>query len=150
MYVGTGVLAGKTCRESRNCLHFLQAAGATFITERSEGRVELIYYIRPTTVRVKCEVTRTRTGFELDPRCAVGGKFAVAAIEAINHDFVQTKIGNKGVAIGFVQDNVVSVRPFLPFRINAGAAVLDHVDGLTQTAIVYGQDCGVPASVIRH
>src|SRR6266851_659270 len=130
MYVRTGVLAGKTCRQSRNCLHFLQAAGATHISERSEGRVELIYYIRPTTVRVKCKVTRARAGFKLDPWCAVRGKF--------------------GVAIGFVQNNVVSMRPFLPFRIDAGAAVLDHVNGRTQTAVVYGQDCGVPAYVIRH
>src|SRR5216683_2371097 len=150
MYVRTGVLAGKTCRQSRNCLHFLQAAGATHISERSEGRVELIYYIRPTTVRVKCKVTRARAGFKLDPWCAVRGKFAVATIKAINHDLVQTKIGDKGVAIGFVQNNVVSMRPFLPFRIDAGAAVLDHVNGRTQTAVVYGQDCGVPAYVIRH
>src|SRR5260370_41991328 len=106
MYVGTGVLPGKTSRQSRNCLHFLQTAGATLITERGEGRVEFIYYISPTTVGVKCKVTRARARLKLDPRCAVGGKFAVAGIEAINHDLVQTKIGNKGMAIGFVHNNV--------------------------------------------
>lgn len=144
MHVRTGVLAGKTRWQSRHCLHFLQASGATLISKRSEGRIELIYYVGPTTVRMKCEVSRTRAGFKLDPRCSVGRKFAVAIIEPINHDLVQTKIGDKGMAIGFVQNNVVSVRPFLPFRINTGTTVLDHVNGRTQTAIVYRQDRAFP------
>src|SRR5258705_10481778 len=95
-------------------------------------------------------MARARAGLQFYPRCVVGGQFTGSRIESINHDLVETQIGDKSVVIRLIENNAMRVWLLLPFRVNARATVLDHVDRRQQTSVTEWQDRGVSAVVIGH
>src|SRR5258708_6650464 len=105
------------------------------VAERRYGGIEFVYDIGPATIWMKAEVARTCSRFGLAPRCCVRRQLAGAGIELVDHDLVETQIGDVQITICMVQLHAVRVRPGLPIWIHARSLMLRDRNRRTQLTI---------------
>ena len=84
---------------------------------------------------MKGEVTRTCTRFDAGPRWFVGGQRALAGIETVHQQLVQSQVRSDGEPVVGVQVDGMRVRAPLPSWIDARAGVLDERACSSQPAL---------------
>src|SRR6266508_2739979 len=69
-------------------------------------------------------------------------QFPAHQVHLINHDFIETQVGNHRKMVFWVRQNTVCMRTSLTLGMNAGAGVLDHIRCLTQLSICSDRNHG--------
>jgi len=81
------------------------------------------------------EVPRPRAGLDRGERGIVGCEGALGGVEPVDHQLVQTRVGDDGEAVVGRDVDGVRVRLALPLRVDARTGVLHKRRGLAEPAV---------------